>query len=124
MGRAFCEAHHIFWDEQGSIEEGVTHAFRFSVYSALFMNFDWCFSTKKRVEKIQEGNEGGFATAKERLAMTFHLTSPAFESGADIPKEFTCDGADSSPSLIWTDPPPGTETLALIVDDPDAPSGT
>ena len=56
--------------------------------------------------------------------MTFHLTSPAFESGGDIPKEFTCDGPDSSPSLIWTDPPPGTETLALIVDDPDAPSGT
>jgi len=56
--------------------------------------------------------------------MTFHLTSPAFESGEDIPKEFTCDGPDSSPSLIWTDPPPGTETLALIVDDPDAPSGT
>ena len=56
--------------------------------------------------------------------MTFHLTSPAFESGEDIPKEFTCDGPDSSPPLIWTDPPPGTETLALIVDDPDAPSGT
>jgi len=56
--------------------------------------------------------------------MTFRLTSPAFESGGDIPKEFTCDGPDSSPSLIWTDPPPETETLALIVDDPDAPSGT
>ncbi|MBZ5700176.1 MAG: YbhB/YbcL family Raf kinase inhibitor-like protein [Acidobacteriia bacterium] len=56
--------------------------------------------------------------------MTFHLTSPAFESGEDIPKEFTCDGPDSSPPLIWTAPPPWTETLALIVDDPDAPSGT
>jgi Raf kinase inhibitor-like YbhB/YbcL family protein len=56
--------------------------------------------------------------------MTFHLTSSAFESGEDIPKEFTCDGPDSSPPLIWTAPPPGTETLALIVDDPDAPSGT
>ena len=47
--------------------------------------------------------------------MTFHLTSPAFESGEDIPTEFTCDGPDSSPSLIWNDPPPGTEALALIV---------
>ena len=56
--------------------------------------------------------------------MTFRLTSPAFETGEDIPNEFTCDGPDSSPALIWTDPPPGTETLALIVDDPDAPSGT
>src|ERR1035437_528343 len=78
----------------------------------------------KQVEKLREGNERGFVTAKERLAMTFRLTSPAFESGEDIPNEFTCDGPDSSPPLIWTDPPPGTETLALIVDDPDAPSGT
>ena len=56
--------------------------------------------------------------------MTFHLTSPAFENGKDIPNESTCDGTDCSPPLIWTDPPPETETFALIVDDPDAPSGT
>jgi Raf kinase inhibitor-like YbhB/YbcL family protein len=55
--------------------------------------------------------------------MTFHLTSPAFESGDDIPNEYTCDGPDSSPPLIWSDPPPESETFALIVDDPDAPSG-
>ncbi len=56
--------------------------------------------------------------------MTFHLSSPAFENGKDIPNEFTCDGTDCSPPLIWTDPLPETETFALIVDDPDAPSGT
>jgi len=61
---------------------------------------------------------------RKRLAMTFRLTSPAFENGKNVPNEFTCDGTDCSPPLIWTDPPPETETFALIVDDPDAPSGT
>ena len=56
--------------------------------------------------------------------MTFHLTSTASESGGDIPTKLTCDGLDTSPSLAWTEPPPGTETFALIVDDPDAPAGT
>jgi Raf kinase inhibitor-like YbhB/YbcL family protein len=55
--------------------------------------------------------------------MTFHLNTTAFPDAA-IPKKFTCDGPDLSPPLAWTDPPKGTESLALIVDDPDAPAGT
>jgi hypothetical protein len=39
-------------------------------------------------------------------------------------KRFTCDGADVSPALAWSDPPSGTESFAIIEDDPDAPSGT
>jgi hypothetical protein len=57
-------------------------------------------------------------------ATPFKLTSPAFKSGATIPVAHTCDGANSSPKLVWTAPPKGTRSFALILDDPDAPSGT
>jgi len=56
--------------------------------------------------------------------MDFTLTSPAFADGADIPVRHTCDGEDRSPHLTWTGVPEGTRSLALIVDDPDAPRGT
>ncbi|MBZ0235749.1 MAG: YbhB/YbcL family Raf kinase inhibitor-like protein [Deltaproteobacteria bacterium] len=49
------------------------------------------------------------------------LTSLAFSDGGEIPRRHTQDGADLSPPLRWRDVPPGTESLALIVDDPDAP---
>src|SRR5574338_1453795 len=53
----------------------------------------------------------------------FSLSSSAFQNGATIPKQFTCDGEDQPPPLQWTAPPPGTKSLALVVDDPDAPGG-
>lgn len=57
-------------------------------------------------------------------AMAFELKSPAFPPGGNIPAKHTCDGADVSPPLRWSDPPPNTKGFALIVDDPDAPAGT
>lgn len=54
----------------------------------------------------------------------FMLKSSAFTDGAILPTEFTCDGADQSPPLDWSEPPEGTKSFALVVDDPDAPSGT
>jgi len=51
------------------------------------------------------------------------VTSPAFQSGAKIPEQFTCKGGNISPSLSLSGVPPGVKSLALIVDDPDAPSG-
>jgi Raf kinase inhibitor-like YbhB/YbcL family protein len=56
--------------------------------------------------------------------MPFELTSPVFAPGESIPTRYTCDGDDISPPLAWTDPPAGTQSLALICDDPDAPVGT
>jgi Raf kinase inhibitor-like YbhB/YbcL family protein len=49
------------------------------------------------------------------------LTSSAFRANQPIPVRYTCDGEDISPPLAWTDLPPGTRSLALIIDDPDAP---
>lgn len=49
------------------------------------------------------------------------LSSPAFQHGGMIPSKFTCDGGDVSPALNWSGAPAGSRSLALIVDDPDAP---
>jgi Raf kinase inhibitor-like YbhB/YbcL family protein len=57
-------------------------------------------------------------------ASTFQLKSSGFSNGGAIPQKFTCDGPDVSPELSWNDPPAGTKTFALIMDDPDAPGGT
>ena len=52
------------------------------------------------------------------------LTSPAFEANQPIPRRYTCDGEEVSPPLEWADVPAGTKSLALLMEDPDAPSGT
>ncbi len=51
------------------------------------------------------------------------LESPAFTQGQAIPRQYSCEGAGISPPLRWSDPPQGTTSFALIVDDPDAPVG-
>jgi len=52
------------------------------------------------------------------------LTSPDFAAESLIPAKFTCDGENISPALKWNQPPIGTKSLALIVEDPDAPGQT
>ena len=48
----------------------------------------------------------------------------AFRAGAEIPTEYTCDGANTPPPLSWSAVPNGTKSIAVLVDDPDAPKGT
>jgi Raf kinase inhibitor-like YbhB/YbcL family protein len=54
-------------------------------------------------------------------AMSMKLASPGFADNAAMPTRHTCDGGDISPALQWADVPAGARSLALIVDDPDAP---
>ena len=74
---------------------------------------------------------GGNGTAGKDNAMNDSTTVAQFtmarsdiKDGQPIAAVYTCDGANQSPELSWPEPPPGTRSLALIVDDPDAPSGT
>lgn len=55
------------------------------------------------------------------LPLVFELTSTAFGPGAAIPAKFTCTGDDLSPPLAWGSPPAAAASLALVLDDPDAP---
>jgi Raf kinase inhibitor-like YbhB/YbcL family protein len=64
--------------------------------------------------------EGPPPAAPDRI----RLTSPAFAPNAPIPARFTCDGDGVSPPLEWSGVPEGTRSLALLMEDPDAPDGT
>ena len=52
------------------------------------------------------------------------LTSSSFAADSALPAKYTCEGADTSPALAWTEPPAGTQSFALVVDDPDTPQKT
>jgi Raf kinase inhibitor-like YbhB/YbcL family protein len=55
--------------------------------------------------------------------MALTVSSSAFQEGSEIPARYTCEGQDVSPALTWKEPPAGTQSFALIMDDPDAPGG-
>lgn len=66
----------------------------------------------------------GDVTVEHATLAKLNLTSSAFKDGQEIPTQYTCDGADETPALSWGDPPAGTKSFALVIDDPDAPNGT
>jgi len=68
-------------------------------------------------KKVEENKKG----SKEKAV--WEIRSPAFKEGGFIPKKFTADGENISPPLSWSQPPKGTKSIALIVEDPDAPIG-
>jgi Raf kinase inhibitor-like YbhB/YbcL family protein len=64
---------------------------------------------------------GILAGGEEKIVMSMSIMSPSFMHGSKIPVRHTCDGLNTSPPFTWAGVPPGTKSLALIVDDPDAP---
>ncbi len=60
-------------------------------------------------------------TEAEEANMSMTITSSAFAHNGSIPKQYTCEGKDISPPLTWSGIPGKAKSLALIVDDPDAP---
>jgi Raf kinase inhibitor-like YbhB/YbcL family protein len=67
------------------------------------------------------GGKGGDTPESMVGLAQIPLSSPAFDANATIPTEYTCEGGDRSPPLAWSGVPPAAKSLALIVDDPDAP---
>ncbi len=62
-------------------------------------------------------------SASSLSAASLTISSPAIRDGGRIPSVFTCRGSDKSPPLAWSGVPDGTKTLAIVVEDPDAPGG-
>ncbi len=59
-----------------------------------------------------------------QAAVKLELVSPAFNEGEAIPSQFTCEGPNRSPALHWSEPPQGTQSFVLIMEDPDVSSKT
>jgi Raf kinase inhibitor-like YbhB/YbcL family protein len=68
--------------------------------------------------------QGSQPTEPGPKALQLQIQSSSFADGGTIPTKYTCDGQDTSPPLSWAEPPPAAQSLALIVDDPDAPAGS
>jgi Raf kinase inhibitor-like YbhB/YbcL family protein len=78
-----------------------------------------CAKPQQPVAQQPNSNQPG----ETKVASEMKLTSAAFKEGQPIPPPYTCDGVNVSPPLEWTGVPSSAKTLAIICDDPDAPSG-
>jgi hypothetical protein len=83
-----------------------------------------CGAGKNAVNATNADQANGGEQVANATLTEFRLASDDFQDGQAIPAVHSCDGTDQSPALSWDEPPPGTKSLALIMDDPDAPSGT
>lgn len=71
--------------------------------------------------KSTGGSSGGKTIELNAPPSSLTLSSPAFQKMAAIPKQYTCEGSDTSPPLEWSGVPAGAKSLALVMDDPDVP---
>lgn len=81
--------------------------------------------TLEETKEVEQPMKEAIDTPEQiQSPMEFDLTSEVFLEGAPIPSEYTCNGEDVSPPLVWSGAPDNTSSFALIMDDPDAPMGT
>lgn len=94
---------------------------RHRVVFLLLATLGSCQASEERPGKKQKAVEKPPSGPSDAAPAKIRLTSPAFADGRPIPKKYTGEGEDVSPPLEWSNLPEGTEQLALICDDPDAP---
>ncbi|HMG56907.1 MAG TPA: YbhB/YbcL family Raf kinase inhibitor-like protein [Kofleriaceae bacterium] len=75
------------------------------------------------VSAVAEPPPANTAPAKRITKTALKVTSSAFGANEAIPAEYTCDGAQKSPPLAWSNVPKNTRAVAILIEDPDAPSG-
>jgi len=92
--------------------------------TALLLTYNARLTARDRGEQIDDLIHSELTSGEGPQTMPFAISSTSFQNGGQIPRLFTCDGADVSPQLSWADAPAGTKSFALIADDPDAPVGT
>jgi hypothetical protein len=98
---------------------------RGKIMGRVFLPTILCLALASCGAKDATSSRGSGGTAVENTTLTkLKLMSDAFQNGQAIPSYHTCDGANQSPPISWGEPPDGTKSFALVVDDPDAPSGT
>ena len=97
----------------------MTHAFAKFLPALGLVALASCGASKQATNQT----DGGAAVENATLTK-LSIISDAFKNDQPIPRQFTCDGADQTPVLRWGAPPEGTKSFALVIDDPDAPSGT
>lgn len=87
--------------------------------SLLFMVLVLTTARKSGAAETMEASDMAQTATKK-----MEIKSPSFAAGGNIPARFSCRGDDANPPLVFENVPAGTKSLALIVDDPDAPGGT
>jgi len=90
------------------------------IFIAVILLLSGCSQDMQEAEDIPEAKD----TQEVKTMAGLKITSPVFEQNGNIPSKYTCDGEDINPPLNIEGIPEGTQSLVLIVDDPDAPVGT
>ena len=90
----------------------------------IIMFFSGCVSQENTQIEKETPIEDETSIEEEIIMETLSIYSDVFEDGATLSSAYTCDGDDISPAISWEEVPAGTQSIALVMDDPDAPGRT